>query len=40
MIPTDHRNVGRRMMAPDAIVKTAMIAAVIAPKVTSGTEPS
>ena len=28
------------MMAPEAIVNTAMIAAVIAPKVTSGTEPS
>ena len=28
-----------RMIAPEAIVKTAMIAAVSAPKVTSGTEP-
>jgi hypothetical protein len=28
------------MIAPDAIVNTAMIAAVIAPNVTSGTEPA
>ena len=40
MYPIDHRKVGNRMMAPEAIVNTAMIAAVIAPKVTSGTEPS
>ena len=39
MMPTDIRKVGIRMMAPEAIVKTAMIAAVMAPKVTSGTEP-
>jgi hypothetical protein len=38
--PTDHRKVGIRMMAPEASVKTAMIAAVSAPKVTSGMEPS
>ena len=37
--PSDHRNVGIRMMAPDAIVNTAMIAAVTAPNVTSGTDP-
>jgi hypothetical protein len=39
MTPTDSRKVGIRMMAPEVIVNTAMIAAVIAPKVTSGTEP-
>ena len=33
MMPTDHRKVGMRMIAPQASVKTAMIAAVIAPKV-------
>ena len=33
-------HVGIRMIAPELMVKTAMIAAVIAPKVTSGTEPS
>ncbi len=38
--PTDHRKVGIRMMAPEASVKTAMMAAVSAPKVTSGMEPS
>ena len=38
--PIDHRKVGIRMIAPDAMVKTAMIAAVSAPKVTSGIEPS
>src|SRR5215471_2576500 len=38
--PSDHSQVGIRMMAPEAIVNTAMIAAVIAPKVTSGIEPS
>ena len=38
--PSDQSQVGIRMIAPDASVKTAMIAAVIAPKVTSGTEPS
>jgi hypothetical protein len=37
--PRDQRNVGMRMIAPAAMVNTAMIAAVIAPKVTSGTEP-
>src|SRR5690349_7043428 len=37
---SDHSQVGIRMMAPDAIVNTAIIAAVIAPNVTSGTEPS
>ena len=37
--PTDQRKVGMRMMAPAAIVNTAMIAAVTAPKVTSGIEP-
>ena len=37
--PMDSRNVGIRMIAPDAMVNTAMIAAVIAPKVTSGTDP-
>ena len=39
-IPSDHRNVGINMMAPDAMVKTAMMAAVTAPNVTSGTDPS
>ncbi len=34
------QQVGIRMIAPDAMVNTAMIAAVIAPKVTSGIEPS
>ncbi len=38
--PIDHSQVGIRMIAPEASVKTAMIAAVIAPKVTSGTDPS
>ena len=38
-IPSDHNNVGIKIMAPDAIVKTAIIAAVNAPKVTSGIEP-
>ena len=38
-MPSDISQVGIRMIAPEAIVKTAMIAAVIAPKVTSGTEP-
>src|SRR5512132_4287411 len=38
--PSDHSQVGTRMMAPDAIVNTAMIAAVSAPNVTSGIEPS
>ena len=38
-IPTDMRKVGIRMIAPEAMVNTAMMAAVIAPKVTSGTEP-
>ena len=33
------RKVGIRMIAPEAMVNTAMIAAVMAPKVTSGTEP-
>src|SRR5215475_15413720 len=37
--PSDHSQVGMRMMAPDAMVNTAMIAAVSAPKVTSGIEP-
>src|SRR5688572_32414849 len=36
--PTDHRKVGMRMIAPAAMVNTAMIAAVMAPKVTSGIE--
>ncbi len=36
--PTDQRKVGIRMIAPAAMVNTAMIAAVMAPKVTSGTE--
>ncbi len=40
MGPTDRRKVGIRMMAPDAMVKTAMMQAVNAPKVTSGMEPS
>jgi hypothetical protein len=39
MMPTDHRKVGTRMMAPQAIVNTAMIAAVSAPNVTSGIDP-
>ena len=39
MTPTDQRKVGTRMMAPEAMVNTAMIAAVSAPKVTSGMEP-
>ena len=39
MMPTDQRKVGMRMIAPEAMVNTAMIAAVTAPKVTSGTEP-
>ena len=38
--PSDQRQVGIRMIAPEASVNTAMIAAVIAPKVTRGTEPS
>src|SRR5690606_628884 len=38
--PTDMKKVGIRMMAPDSRVKAAMIAAVIAPNVTRGTEPS
>ena len=38
--PSDHSQVGIRMMAPEAIVNTAMIAAVSAPKVTSGIDPS
>src|SRR5690242_3267520 len=40
MRPSDHSQVGIRMMAPEAIVNTAMIAAVIAPNVTRGIEPS
>ena len=40
MRPSDHSQVGIRMIAPDASVNTAMIAAVMAPNVTSGTEPS
>ena len=39
MTPSDSRNVGIRMMAPEVMVNTAMIAAVMAPKVTNGTEP-
>ena len=31
--------VGIRMMAPELMVNTAMMAAVMAPKVTRGTEP-
>src|SRR5690606_14394152 len=38
--PSDQSSVGMRMMAPEAIVNTAMMAAVSAPKVTSGTDPS
>ena len=38
--PSDHSQVGIRMIAPEAMVNTAMIAAVSAPKVTSGIEPS
>ncbi len=38
--PSDHRKVGIRMIAPEAMVNTAMIAAVMAPNVTSGTEPT
>ncbi len=38
--PSDHSNVGIRMIAPEAIVNTAMMAAVSAPKVTSGIDPS
>ena len=38
--PIDHRKVGMRMMAPEAMVNTAMMQAVSAPKVTSGIEPS
>src|SRR3990167_2213108 len=37
--PTDMRKVGIRMIAPEVMVNTAMMAAVMAPKVTSGTEP-
>ncbi|MNC87490.1 hypothetical protein D3C83_32190 [compost metagenome] len=37
--PTDQRKVGIRMIAPEVMVNTAMMAAVMAPKVTSGTEP-
>ena len=37
--PSDRSHVGIRITAPEASVKTAMIPAVIAPKVTSGTEP-
>ncbi len=40
MRPKDHSQVGIRITAPEAIVNTAIIAAVSAPKVTSGTEPS
>ena len=40
MIPSDHRKVGISITAPEAMVNTAMMAAVTAPKVTSGTEPS
>ena len=38
--PSDHSQVGTRTMAPDAIVKTAIMQAVSAPNVTSGIEPS
>src|SRR5262249_44569268 len=38
--PSDHSQVGIRMIAPEAMVKTAMMAAVSAPNVTSGIEPS
>jgi hypothetical protein len=37
--PSDQRKVGIRMPAPARMVKVAMIAAVRAPKVTSGSEP-
>ena len=37
--PSDHSKVGIRMIAPEAMVNTAMMAAVSAPKVTSGIEP-
>src|SRR5262245_33430899 len=40
MRPSDHSQVGIRMTAPEAMVKTAMMAAVSAPNVTSGIEPS
>jgi len=36
----DTKKVGTKMKAPDRMVNTAMMAAVVAPKVTSGTEPS
>src|SRR5215510_3212520 len=39
MRPSDHSQVGIRMIAPEAMVKTAIMAAVSAPKVTSGNEP-
>ena len=39
MTPTDRRKVGIRMMAPEAIVNTAMMAATMAPNVTKGTDP-
>src|SRR5690606_40330944 len=38
--PRDQNQVGIRMIAPEARVKTAMMPAVIAPKVTSGTDPA
>ena len=37
--PMDQSQVGIRMIAPEASVNTAMIAAVSAPNVTSGIEP-
>ncbi len=37
--PIDQKKVGIRMPAPERMVKVAMIAAVSAPKVTSGSEP-
>ncbi|MBA7689668.1 hypothetical protein ES703_98176 [subsurface metagenome] len=40
MKPSDHSQVGIRMIAPEAMVKIAMMAAVSAPNVTSGIEPS
>src|SRR5262245_13732917 len=38
--PSDQSHVGIKMIAPEARVKTAITAAVSAPKVTSGMEPS
>jgi hypothetical protein len=40
MRPSDHRNAGMYVAAPWSSVMNAMIAAVAAPKTTSGSDPS